>query len=55
MQNYLTADSDLINQEKKNAFKVIDVRANIKNKHLNVTCVACQTENIINEETQEHI
>ena len=32
-----------------------DIKANMRNKHLNVTCVACQTENIINEETQEHI
>ena len=43
MQNYLAADSDLTNQEKKDAFKIrsrmIDIKADMKNIYLNVTCV----------------
>ena len=59
MQNYLKSDSNLNLEEKKVAFKLrtrmVDLKMNMKNKHTNFTCFACDTKSEINNETQEHI
>ena len=59
MQNYLKADSELNLEEKKMDFKIrtrmIEVRMNMNNKHNLFTCIACESKNENNNETQEHI
>ena len=32
-----------------------DAKTNMKNKHTNVSCVACETTNVIVDETQDNI
>ena len=59
MQTYLSKYSILTQDEKKGAFlirsRMSDVKTNMKQKYSNVLCVACEKENIMVEETQEHI
>ena len=59
MRYYLTINSLLTLQEKKEAFKIktrmTEIKTNFKNKFDEYNYVACEKKNQIIEETQEHI
>ena len=59
MRNYLSSDSLLTVQEKKEAFvirtRMTELKINFKNKHSEYNCIICEKEDICHEETQEHI
>ena len=59
MRNYLSSESTLTLQEKKETFKIrtrmTELKTNYKNKYDEYNCLACEKNNKINEETQEHI
>ena len=59
MRKYLSSDSLLTIQEKKEAFmirtRMTELKTNFKNKYSDYNCIVCEKENMFNEETQEHI
>ena len=59
MRNYLSSNSILTIQEKKEAFlirtRMTEIKTNLKNKFSDYNCIVCEKENLLNEETQEHI
>ena len=59
MRNYLSSNSTLTIQEKKEAFlirtRMTEVKTNFKNQYMDYNCIVCEKENMFNEETQEHI
>ena len=59
LQNYLTRDSDLNLQEKKDTFlirsRMTSAKCNFRNLISYVNCVACDLNGKHIEETQEHI
>ena len=59
MQDYLTPESKLTVIEKQDIFKMrtrmLDIKENMKGKHSNFHCEACQLKGIKKRETQKHV
>ena len=59
MQDYLTPDSEFTVIKKQDIFKMrtrmLDIKENMKGKHSNFHCEACQLKGIKKRETQKHV
>ena len=59
IQEYLTPEADLKLYEKQDIFKIrsrmVDVKENMKGKHVNFKCEACKKIGKRKTETQEHV
>ena len=59
LRYYLSSDSNLTVQEKKELFKMrtrmTEVKSNYKNRYESLNCDKCEKNNKFNEETQEHV